>query len=78
MKIEIENTDQVIEVVPEPDQSINGRLWVGKTEAGVAVQLLVLSIAVDQRETQKDFERELFTKPAPRPASMAFPLRLFL
>lgn len=78
MKILIENTDQVIEVIPQPGQMLNGRLWTGKTETGVAVQMLVLSVAVDKNETQADFEQQLFVKPAPRPAVMAFPLRMFL
>lgn len=77
MKLAIENTEQLVEIVPGPDV-VRGRVWVGRTEQGVEVQLLVLSVAVPKQESQLAFERELDATPAPRPAVVAWPLCMFL
>jgi hypothetical protein len=77
MKITIENTDRVIRVI-SPDGSIPGRLWIGKTEAGIAVQLLVTRIAVAKDHDQSEFQRELRETEGPSPENNAFPLRMVL
>lgn len=79
MKVTIESTAQIIEVtVPAGAPRTAGRLWVGTTEKGVPVQLLVLRVAVPNAERQDDFKHELEETPAPTPEVVAFPLRMVL
>lgn len=79
MKVTIESTEVFIEVAtPAGAPRTAGRLWVGRTEKGVPVQLLVMRVAVSNAERQDDFLAELKETPAPTPAVVAFPLRMML
>lgn len=77
MKVTLESTEQVVTLV-DGLNGVQARVWVGKTEAGVPVQALVLRVAVENAHSQEQFERELLEAPAPVPASQAFPLRMVL
>lgn len=87
MKASIESTDQILEFSVQdaggvPGPVGKGRLWVGTTERGVPVQMLVVRVAVPTgvmtREHTETFERELQETPAPIPEIVAFPLRMIL
>jgi hypothetical protein len=77
MKLTIESTKQLVTLVDGLD-GVQGRIWVGKTGDGIAVQVLVLRVAVESRENQSSFERELTVAHAPVPTVRAFPLRMML
>jgi len=77
MKITIENTEQLVDVVVR-GVSVPARLWVGETESGIKVQVLVTRIAVPLGDNQVQFQKELSETAAPTPADQSFPLRLIL
>jgi hypothetical protein len=87
VKASIESTEQILEFSVQgpggvPGPVGKGRLWVGTTERGVPVQMLVVRVAVptsalNQQHTET-FERELEETPAPIPEIVAFPLRMVL
>lgn len=79
MKITIENTDQIVELLMN-GSSIPARLWKGKTESGIEVNVMVTRIAIASTEDQAAFQRELQETPTTRAESYAtiFPLRLVL
>jgi hypothetical protein len=74
MKLILESTTQIVEV--------NGhaaRVWQGKTDNGVPVQVLISRVAVERTEDASEFDRELVEQDVPiDPAARAFPLRLIL
>lgn len=79
MKATIESTAQFVEVsAPAGAPRTQARVWVGKTEAGIPIQLLILRVAVENAHSQEDFLRELAVAPAPAPEPLAFPLRMIL
>ena len=79
MKLTIENTSRVVHVSPPAGAPrLLGRVWVGTTEQGVPVQLLVLRVAVENGHDQGAFQQELESTPAPTPEVVAFPLRMLL
>lgn len=78
MRIQIENTEQIVQLTGA-EVGTRARVWIGDTESGIPVQLLVLRVAVAVHERQEEFERELQEQPAiPAPSLPAFPLRLVL
>ena len=76
MKLTIESTSTIVTV----NGNVQARVWQGKTESGVPVELLVTRIAVPNSapEEQERFARELREQPAPRSAGDVWPLRLIL
>lgn len=83
MRVTIESTEQIVEIVPpgEAQGAVPARVWIGKTESGIPVQVLVTRVAVDKDQPPEviaQFERELQETPAPRPDVMAWPLRMIL
>jgi len=95
MRATIESTEQIVELASSGPlgalaegmrktaglAQAQARVWVGTTETGVPVQMLVVRVAVrtDQpAEVFAQFERELEEKPAARPDVPAFPLRMIL
>ena len=82
MKITIQSTEQLVDIstghVDAPLHSFRARVWRGKTESGIAVQVLVSRVAVEATEQQDEFERELTAQHAPAPEPRAFPLRVVL
>lgn len=79
MKILIENTDQIVELLYNGN-SIPTRLWKGKTEKGIEVNVIVARIGVLETDDQTQFQKELQETPMTRAANYptAFPLRLVL
>jgi hypothetical protein len=65
MKITVENTDEIIEV----DDGVQARVWVGATEAGIAVQALIVTVSPQTTDplALAVFERELQERPEPSP-----------
>jgi hypothetical protein len=81
MKVIIESTDRIVEVVGfGRSMEFPARVWEGETESGVKVQLLVTRVAARNDQDQTQFERELLQeqKVASADAVEAFPLRLIL
>lgn len=79
MKASIESTDTFIEVAaPAGAPRTQARLWVGRTESGIPIQLLILRVAVPLAAHHAEFEQELREQPAPAPEVIAFPLRMVL
>lgn len=80
MKITIENTGQIVRLLESEGGRDLGhaRVWVGRTESGIPVQLLVARVAVLETERQDEFQRELAVQAAPPPADLAFSLRMLI
>jgi len=81
MKILIESTSEMVELVAEPGSNVvvPARVWQGVTDGGVKVQLLVTRLAVLPGEDCSQFEKELQETPAPRAdGPRVFPLRMIL
>lgn len=83
MRATIESTEQIVEIehgYPNKIQS-QARVWIGQTDAGVPVQMLILRVAVHKDQPPEvfaQFERELQEKPVAPPDVRAFPLRMVL
>lgn len=77
MKITIESTGCMVEIVNQ-GTGVPARLWTGKTESGIEVQVLVSGIAVRASEDQAEFQAELQEVAAPTPDALAFPLRMVM
>lgn len=73
MKLTLENTSQLVHINDVP-----ARVWLGRTESGVEVEVLITRIAVRHGRDTAQFERELHETPAPAHVSEAFPLRMVL
>lgn len=78
MKITIESTTRVVDLETRDHGHLPARVWEGKTESGIPVQVLITRIAVAKTEDCSQFERELQEHVAPSAAVMAFPLRMIL
>jgi len=70
MKLELENTDRMVEV-----NGVPARIWEGRTASGIPVAALIVQIAVHRDQDQSPFQAELLeTKPPSAMAEAAFPL----
>lgn len=85
MKITVESTTQIVELVTPSGGVVNARVWQGKTENGTPVQLFVTRIAPEIPKSHPDidrltadFERELQRQADPRPSVQAIPLRMII
>jgi len=95
MKATIESTEQIVELASSGPlgalaegirktaglAQAQARVWVGTTENGVPVQLLVVRVAVHKDQPPEvfaQFERELQERPVAPPELPAFPLRMIL
>lgn len=84
MKITIESTDKIVELVGN-DIAAPARIWQGETENGIPVQVFVTRIApeIDRNHPDidallVDFERELRRMADPRPSVQAIPMRMII
>lgn len=75
--VELQSTEQLVRSARDGQEPV-GRVWIGRTEDGIPVQLLVKQIAVENSRDQSAFERELVKVHAPIPADQAFPMRMLL
>ena len=73
MKIEIENTDKIVEVSGVP-----ARVWEGKTSSGIPVHCFVTRIIPQTNKDIEVFEQELMQTRVPSPEILAYPMRLAL
>ena len=60
MKLEIESTDEIVEL-----NGVPARVWQGKTESGIEVFCFVTRVAVASDADQAQFEAELQSVPPP-------------
>lgn len=65
MKITIENTNTIVQLFVD-GREIPARVWVGHTESGIPVQMLVTHVAVERSERQEEFQTELLAGAARR------------
>jgi len=77
MKIEIESTTKVVELVLN-GQSVLARIWEGKTVSGIRVIAYITRIAAPAEENLTEFEKELELCRIPSADVEAIPLRLIL
>lgn len=89
MKIILESTDQLVDVITaEAHERAGGgaapkktlaRVWEGQTEQGIMVRALILEIAVPCTEDQDPFEGELMAAPHRKAQAMGpWPLKFFI
>jgi hypothetical protein len=77
MKITIENTDKIIELVPpHGGMPMQARIWEGETDTGVKVIVYVTRICIQDKEATKQFERELRRTRIPAAVVQQFPLKV--
>lgn len=84
MKITIENTPKIIELVID-GHSVPARVWQGETEGGIPVQAFITRIAPEIPKSDPnigvltaEFERELKRCTDPRQTVEAIPMRMFI
>lgn len=75
MQIQLQNTDQIVDI----NNGVPGRIWIGHTEHGVEVECVITLIAVRNDADTSQFEREFreIADPVHR-VSEAIPLRMIL
>jgi hypothetical protein len=81
MKITIESTTKVVEVVNDgfgKSAAIQARVWEGETDSGIKVQCLITRIAAEATQNLSQFERELQECKAPSVDVQMFPMRMIL
>jgi hypothetical protein len=78
MKIELENTTKIVEIIAEGGKTVPARIWEGKTASGIPVHAYITRIACAETECQNEFERELKEYKPPSPVIDALPLRIIL
>ena len=81
MIVHLASTSRIVEVVDEHGGVVPGRVWEGRTEAGIPVFAVVTRIAVRDDNDLSQFEAELQSIPDATPSresSAAIPARLIL
>ena len=79
MVLILESTTQVHTLVtPTTGIEVRARLWVGHTDTGIPVQVLITRIAAPEPHDHAIFLQELHAANAPTPEVLAFPLRFML
>lgn len=79
MQITIRPTKQLIELDHcGGNLRTAARLWIGTTENGTEVQVLIVRVAAPSAGNESEFLRALLKTPAPIPAVEAFPLRMLI
>lgn len=78
MKITIENTEKIVELVIG-STAVPARIWEGETDTGIKVHCYITRIAAPAMGTDlEQFDRELKAVRAPSKEVEAIPLRLIL
>lgn len=77
MKVELESTDQIAELVVD-GKTVPARIWQGKTATGVPCHAYITRIACPSDADNSQFERELQEHAPPDPARGPWDLRLFI
>lgn len=78
MKLIIEPTDRIVEIIGAHGDAVPGRVWQGRTEFGVDVALVVTRVATDKDNDLAEFNATLQPQAPGRAAREAFPLRMLL
>jgi hypothetical protein len=79
MKITIEPTTQLCEISShETDAPLTARVWIGHTDKGTPVQVIVACVTVATPHAEAELLAELTSAAAPRPEPPPFPLRMIL
>jgi hypothetical protein len=85
MKITIESTTKIVDLIIDSEFAVPARVWQGVTESGIPVQCFITRIAPeipksDPRidELTAEFERDLKRQADPRPSVEAIPLRMII
>lgn len=78
MKITIESTTTIIELIMPNGARVPARIWEGHTESGIPIHCYVTRVAVSASADTSEFERELQEQSAPSPDIREIPLRMIL
>jgi hypothetical protein len=78
MKVELESTTKIVEIMIDRERTVPARIWEGKTESGIPIHAFITRIAVDETENQKEFESELQSHKTPSLVIEQYPLRIIL
>lgn len=82
MKITIESTNKMVELLPEGGRpAVKARIWQGETDTGIKVHCYVAMIAHDENapaEVHAKFTEEFGKNVEPRAELRAIPLRMIL
>jgi hypothetical protein len=79
MKVTLESTDKIVELVLANGTAVPARIWEGTTANGVRCHAYVTRIAVHDHDNAAEFERDLLEQRRPSAAiADAIPSRLVL
>ncbi len=78
MKITIESTTKIVDIITRNGETVQARVWEGATERGVKIQCLIPRIAALKDQDLSQFEAELSEQSVPSAEVQAFPLRMLI
>ena len=73
MQITVASTTKIVEL-----NGVPARVWEGETELGIKIHCFITRIAVDEKDDQEQFEKELKSHRPPSPAVQAYDPRMLL
>jgi hypothetical protein len=79
MRVTLESTDKVVDLMFEDGQIVPARIWEGETSSGIPCHAYITRIAVHNQDDGSAFERELLQqRPPHNPDVAALPRRLVI
>lgn len=79
MKVTLESTSKIVQLVTEGGAVAPARIWEGHTDTGIEVHAFITRVAVHHLEDATQFTRELEEQRPPSPELAAvYPSRLVL
>ena len=81
MKITLEPTTKIVQLMVAGGNEVPARIWEGYTDSGIPMHAYITRVAVKEGENEevyRDFERELKETRKPSPGVEAIPLRMIL
>jgi hypothetical protein len=78
MKLEIESTTKLVDVVTETGAVVPARLWEGETDSGIPVFCYITRVQVRRDQDLSQFEAELRECRVPSLEALAIPFRMIL
>lgn len=81
MKINLENTEKIVDLRLPDGNVVPARVWQGRTESGIEIHAFITRVAVAEGQNEQvyaEFERDLRECHKARPDVAAIPLRLIL
>jgi hypothetical protein len=78
MRVTLESTTKIVELITINGHTVPARVWEGHTESGIPCHAYVTRIAVARGEDASQFERELVEQRPATAAVAAIPTRLVI